>query len=443
VFDVLKAFVNDFTVMEYITFLVGILTTLVGLFLYTKNHLKTEKDEIIDRHLINDETINSYVQRLETKTQHHPSLYKTLLHNVLNRLSNLLGELKIFSLQGFDKHLNYSVIYSLFFFYLIWLFGGSGIIGTHELLPNNTRITITLFLLFVIVCVYPIAKYEQEIILFLRKKIPTLSHISNAWIETLFWAIAIGLIVVVGIGIGIGGVVRGVAIGLIVVVGRGGGLLGVIGLVIIGVGSINSGIISYLLFFLFLPFINAIFDYISMYFSRFFAQQILKTNSKLKIFVDALLDLIIAIILLYLLAETLYFVLNLANVYLIKDETMFIPIDPYKEQILLNPFHQDILWITFMLISTLIPTILHMFLATYALLAYFVTKPHLHELVTKLNDLKPNDPNYLKKEEVAEGLVRYRLSGMIKLYLMVGTLLVSLFVVVLVMLFLKKGLYFA
>lgn len=437
-FDVLKAFIDDFTVMEYITFLIGIATTLVGLYLYTKNQLKTEKDEIIEKHLINNETINSYVQRLKTKTKHHPSLYKTLLENILNILSKLLGKLKIFSLQGFEKHLTYSFIYSLSFFYLAWLIGGDGRVGSHQLFPNENKIIVSLLLIFEIILFYSVIKYNNTIIYYLGKKT---SFCSDTWIELLFSVIIWGLIAIIAIGGGITVATIGIGVSIVLLLGIIASIAGIGLILLLGfielIGS--SGLIIYFLFFLLLPFINAIFDYISMYFSRFFAQKILETTSKLKIFFDALLDLVIAIALLYLLAETLYFILDLTNVYLIKNKVMFIPIDYYREQILLNPFHTDIVWITLMFISTLIPTILHMFLATYALLAYFVTKPHLHDLVAKLNDLKPNDPDYLKKEEVAKGLARYRLADMIKLYLIIGTLLITLLGVVFLMLFLKKG----
>jgi hypothetical protein len=178
-----------------------------------------------------------------------------------------------------------------------------------------------------------------------------------------------------------------------------------------------------------------------MYVSRFFAYKILHTNSKIKIFFDAILDLIVAIILLYLLAQTLFSIVEYTNIYFIQDKALFIPIESYKTQLLVNPFQKDILWITLMFISTLIPTILHLFLATYALLAYWITKPHLHSLSTQLIDLQPNDKNYLKKEKIANKLVLYRLSSLLRVYFFIGATLLFLLGTLILMLIIKKGLY--
>jgi hypothetical protein len=457
--DILKAFINDFTVTEYVLFLIGVILSFVGLIKYTSNQLKTEKNEIIEKHLITQETIDHYVRKINNETTSNPSIYKQLLNSILNYLDNFFGELKLFSLEASSKHYLLSLIYSFFFFYFAWLLGGDSKIGELTVFNNNNRIIVSLILLFEIVCIYLFFKYIDKIMDYIANKI-TLNSKYNILLDTLLsLVVSLSLVllligvarVLVGVGIGVvlGALGIGVGVSLKVIKRLEGGVVvkQVLELVfkllvfaeLIIMYKISSDGILIVLFFLFLPFINSIFDYISMYASRYFAKQILKTNSKIKIFVDAILDLVVAVVLLYLLALTLYMVLDAANLYILKDSTYHIPIESYKAKLIANPFSKDVLWITLMFFSTLIPTIIHLYLATYALLAYFITKPHLHELVSKLKTLKPNDPDYLLREDIAKKLVSYRLAGMIKVYLFLGVVLILAFSVAFVMLLLKKG----
>jgi len=435
--EILNGFVNDYSISEYTGFIIALVLTLVGFIKFVFEKIKEEKNEIIEKHLISVESINAHSQKINQLIKYHPSLYKNLLEDTLIEFSKLLGNIQLFSSKAFEKHFTYSLIYSFAFFYLVWFFGGDGTVGQYQFIPNNNRLIISTFLIFTILF----------FLYFFRK------------LEMACWQIYSAILTLISISIVIIGMINHNIFFLI------GGLTGVIIqavvlniyiliipfiilLIIVGLGlfielekTTMSNIIFYLFFFFILPFINSIFDYISMYFSRFFAYKILKTNSKGKIILDLFLDFFIAFILLYSLAQTLFYVIDLINTYFIKDELLFIPIQFYKEQFLINPFGQDVLWITLMFISTLIPTLLHFFLATYSFLAYLLTKPHLHELVLQLNELKANDPNYLKKEEIANGLVYYRLSSIIKLYLFVGTVLIIILVITILMLLLKKGLY--
>ena len=156
-----------------------------------------------------------------------------------------------------------------------------------------------------------------------------------------------------------------------------------------------------------------------MYFSRLFAEKILKTNSKWKVFVDIVIDLAIALALLFALALTLFYTLEYANSF-ISDEKLLIPIEAYKTQLLSNPFDKEVLWITLMFFSTLIPTFAHILLGLYSLLALRVIKPHLSKLVDKLNSLTDNDPNNFKKHLMAKELAVYELTGMLKVYMLIG-----------------------
>ena len=469
--EIIKQFVNDFSVTEYVGAIIGLLVTIATFYNFISNRLKEEKNEIIEKHIITTESINSYINDINNQLYYQPSIYKSLLHNILDFLTKNLGELKVFSFNSFSKHYVISFIYSFFFFYFVWLLGGNGQIGSLKFIDNiYDRSFITFFIIIETLIVYILIK-KIKIYTFLNEKGKSLFLnfllIINIILFSLIYGVHFGIIIFISFAI-LGTItlittslketvpllnkVLMIGFGIIVVLGLllvtwliSIMLIGVIlkedlavNLQIIGITETN---IVIFLFALILPFINAIFDYISMYFSRFFAYKILKTHSKLKIILDALLDLIVAIILLYLLAVTLFYVVDLINIYFIKEKALFIPIETYKAQLLANPFNKDILWVTLMFISTLVPTILHLFLATYSILAYWFTKPHLHDLVAQLSNLKPNDPNYLKKENTAKGLVSYRLASIIKIYLFIGSLLLIVLSIVVFMLLLKKGLY--
>jgi len=211
--------------------------------------------------------------------------------------------------------------------------------------------------------------------------------------------------------------------------------------VVVGVvvgGGVNPNTILYLLFFLILPFINSIFDYLSMYFSRFFAYKILDTHKKWKVFLDVILDTLIAIALLIALATTLFYVLEYTNGF-IDDEKLKIPIDFYKTELLTNPFSKDVLWITLMFASTLIPTLAHLLMGLYSLIALYVVKPHLQKLADALIDLNKNDENSYKKHLIAKELVLHEQSLMLKIYMFIGIGILFGFLLSAVALLIKIG----
>ncbi|CAA6815745.1 MAG: Unknown protein [uncultured Sulfurovum sp.] len=418
--------------------LIALLITLFGTFYWLINRIRTElnekKKEFMKDILVSEKSLLSVSNELQSKLNHSPNLYKEILTSVLTFLEKHLEPLKLFSSKAFDKHLTFSIIYSFLFFYLVWLFGGTGAIGKHELMPNENRLLITLFFIFEILVLYFLLTQITQIIIFLSKKLPFFSHLSNTWQVLIVVGVVVGLVVVVVGVIGGGLVVLGVVGGGLGVLG-GGGLGGVVigGVGVVGVllNSINSTTILYLLFFLILPFINTIFDYLSMIVSRYFAQKILYEHTKkLHIFLDILADLIVAAILLVTLAFTLYYVVDATNVYLIKDPQLFIPIEHYKELLLSrNLFHPDVLWITLMFFSTLIPTLIHLFLFVYSLMAFILVKPHLHQIVSELKKLDLD--NHHKKELIAYDLADYRLTGWLRWHNVMASFLAITFVVIL------------
>ena len=173
-----------------------------------------------------------------------------------------------------------------------------------------------------------------------------------------------------------------------------------------------------------------------MYFSRLFAYKILHTHKKWKVFVDIIVDTFIAIALLVALATTLFYVLEYANGF-IDDEKLKIPVEFYKTVFLANPFSQDILWITLMFASTLIPTIAHLVMGLYSLLALYVVKPHLEKLADELIDLNKDDT--YSKHRIAGELVRHEQSLILKAYMFIGIGILFGFLLSAIALLLKIG----
>ena len=286
-------------------------------------------------------------------------------------------------------------------------------------MEKSDRLWTTLFLVFEIILVYPYLTNETHIAKFIKSKIPYISRLSDDLVEILLLSIV--MVTVAGVA-GAGAVVIGVV---------GGG-------VAIEANPVN---IIFLLFFLILPVINAIFDYLSMYASRYFAKRILKDSKGLIVF-DILADLVIAAFLLYCLAQTLYFVLDMTNIYFIKNEALFIPISEYKALLLSNPWNAEVLWITLMFVSTLIPTLLHIILALASFVADFIIKPHLHDLYEQLEKLMTVEiESKREKANIANSLASWELASEYKYYFLATTLLIILLVLSVAILFIKLGLF--
>lgn len=142
--------------------------------------------------------------------------------------------------------------------------------------------------------------------------------------------------------------------------------LGLILLLLID-SSNKDDIIAVSLFLLILPLLNALLDYISLKVSLFMAKKVLRDASILKVLFHLLVDTLIAIAFLYMLALFLYFSIDFLNGFIDKK----IPIHEIflgETGIKNEPFNLQSGWITFMLMSTLVPTFMHFIIAFGALL---------------------------------------------------------------------------
>ena len=181
--------------------------------------------------------------------------------------------------------------------------------------------------------------------------------------------------VVVGVVVGVGGV--GVVVGVVVggvVVGVVGGVVGVVVLVLLGIESLietgvffNAQNISLLIFFLLIPFLNGILDFISLSLSRYFSRKILNENLFL-IVIHLILDFIFALLFLVALVFLLKYSIGLFNS--LVDTKLQIPLATMIDNAINNPWSIENAWVSFMLLSTLVPTLLHILLALVSILLY-------------------------------------------------------------------------
>jgi len=419
----------------------GIISSIIMFFTFLhfiKKELKEQEKFIVNNLLTSIESTSNYAIDIQNTIKADTFLYREYLNNTLNFLDRHLGNLKRFHVTTWEKHFTYSLIYSFFFFYAIWFFGGDGKIGTYQFIPDSNRFLLTLFFILEITFYY-----------YLQKKVFPITMTYSNKVFILISIISITVIFILGITIG-RIIIIGTLVGVMILLLKEGILLIRIArfhfLLLVSVGilgitlNVFSDYMSYFLFLFILPLINSIFDYVSTYISRFFAYKILNTHSKGKVLIDIFLDLIIAIILFIGLAFTLFYTLEYFNGF-IENKELLIPLNRYKDLLFYNPFNKEVLWITLMFLSTLIPTLIHFVLGLYSILALHTIKPHLSKTINHMNQLQDNDPNTYKKYQIAKQLAIYELSTThtIKLYIIIGITIIIGFLISILTLFIKMG----
>jgi len=131
---------------------------------------------------------------------------------------------------------------------------------------------------------------------------------------------------------------------------------------VLGKDKISSVLIF---FFVLLPSINGLYDWLSLSLSRIFAQKIVKDPSNFNLIKYIFIGFIVAIGLLVLLLFTFIAGINFFNILMYGDQSgeTISMIDLIKS-LTNNPFSPNGLWFLIMLLSTLIPTFIHLFIAT-------------------------------------------------------------------------------
>jgi hypothetical protein len=136
---------------------------------------------------------------------------------------------------------------------------------------------------------------------------------------------------------------------------------------ILGV-DIISAILLY--FFVLMPSLNGVMDWISLSIGRILAKIIIRNNDLTTLIILVFVDLIVALILLCSLVIVFITGTKVFNYLLVHNEGFKIPIDKLIESTKHSPFTGSGLWVSIMLFSTLIPTVFHFFIANNALTKY-------------------------------------------------------------------------
>jgi len=155
-------------------------------------------------------------------------------------------------------------------------------------------------------------------------------------------------------------------------------------------------IITFLLFFLLLPIINALFDWLSLSITRKLGELTLKHKNRFAFVFFALVDSVLAGVFFVTILKTLQIVINFIDkTFITTFSNEYLNIDEKIEHFFNNPFDIDSLWIGAMVLTTLLPTLIHLvFVLLKALWTPFIFSNK------KIDELK----------EMIESKSRYRLS---------------------------------
>jgi len=478
--NLINLFINDFTTKELVVAIATIVGVLFTLKVSLNRYLENNRNWIIDKHFTSKESIDYHIKDIGNKIIYTQNIYKYVLNLFLSKIDYILGRNKLINKKAFIKILSLSYIYSTLAFMLSWFLGGNGSIGNITIIKNDISVkarlsvvdaSLSIILFFIIIglatYIYDYYKYQikNDKVIFKSKHISKSNQYSPIYFITFFY-ILIGYFLlknnVVEDGLDILYFVAALnyiwfLILMIILPGiilfylkdflderdnvskrlllSSIMLLLTLFIFFYNIAG-NKFLIVVFLFMIFLPFINAIFDYISIYISRLFAKNILITNSILKIAIEICLDAIIAVGLFFLLSYTLMEIFQYLNI----NFNLSIPIEYYKTLLFTDPFNPNVLWITIMFISTLIPTLMHILLGLLSIPLNIIFKPHLQELIDDLKKLQPNDPNMPFKENIARKIVYERTKKIIVGYYGIVFLFVVIILLIIWIISIKKNL---
>ncbi|MBT3768221.1 MAG: hypothetical protein HN578_10755 [Rhodospirillales bacterium] len=343
------------------------------------------------------------------ESQQYEEKYSTFLTWGLDGLHSFFG--KGWSFHALDRCMAIGCAYGFFFFMFAWTFGFHGgvfDIKVFPVQPMGNRVTV-----FVIILIFITASY-----LFWRR-LPDLSDKSKNWVGgvSCIVVIAVGMAVSVTLaqGKGTSGMAIGAAAGLgihfigaaaagrIPISGRGVVLVGLIALIISLVlnhlGATLITVVAFLGIFGFgtmLSVMNGLFDWASWAVSRHLATSIKDDHSLFKFVTHILLyDTLIAIALLALVPAALIGGFQITNFML---DQFGVALKFNHAPLLFSasngPFSPNGLWFTLMLLTNLVPTILHLTVAVAGLPLLVIPISMRVKIAQKL-----------RTEEIAHGLI--------------------------------------
>lgn len=148
--------------------------------------------------------------------------------------------------------------------------------------------------------------------------------------------------------------------------------------------------IAFLILWVLFPFLNAILDWLSLGVSRYFLKQVQKESHPWWVFQDIVLDLVVAMCFMVLLVALFPAAIEAVNyVYALFSEEGHIDWHYFARVARSDPWGEGFM-VTMMLVTTLIPTLVHVFLAFFALLMNLGFGRQLAEFLGKTqNNFRP------------------------------------------------------
>ena len=311
-------------------------------------------------------------------------LYRNTLRNGLAWLAKLFGGRRPNSLAALRVCFALSLLYGVTLFLLSWTSGGSGTIGTTPILPANTsvwqRIAIALLTAIPACYIFFVLRNLRAIAEEIRKSMikPLLPLGWSNGATAKITANILVVILVIGGTAGtvdivnsVGGITTvalagAIAVAAVLLEGKASAVVGgIAGSALFVSGTIDpftSGVITALLFWLLLPALNALLDWFSWWISRSLGHRILLTkNLWLTIPAHALINLVAAVALLAVLTITLVTTLEGFNLWAASHGSAPpLALEGLIDTVREKPFGAEGAWITLMLLSTLLPTALHL-----------------------------------------------------------------------------------
>jgi len=368
-------------------------------------------------------------------------LYENRLKSILNKFDIYLGipSLSInFIKNNIFFHYGLAIFYVCITFIIIWIIGGSNMIGNISIIEQKNDFYDRLIVLFAIIIIsfvfwflisrqfviisrkfkllfnkllpnmlkshaHNLRKYLLYILFLLGTYFIINNHplikffisifeaiISNSILYLLIISGIIGIVITkktikgFGIGVGIGVILVGIGFGILNIMKN-------------NIFFMNYNI-SLFVFLIIIPFLNALFDFFSLTISRILSKKIIEQDTTMKQrFFHLFLDLCFAILFLIILGIFLYYGIYFFNKFI--PEELNIPIESIISNWKKNPFDLNNIWITFMFMSTLIPTILHFLLGLLAII--LTTTTISNWFIKKINKIKSSNKEHYKMELAA------------------------------------------
>jgi hypothetical protein len=427
-----------------------IIMAIIYLFNHQSKRIEQEAIRIEEKHMPFQNTINTYLEEIKSKSLSSPSLYKIYLHQLIIMTDHFFGKFTFFNIKTFFLVLKITFLYSFSFFLIGWLLGSSGKLGEIPLLPddNEKRFFIGLFFISIVLWVsrYVFDFIYSMIYFFIKKDIKSALKYLILSILVIFITSASSFLIFDKSEFGFGAIIVTMAVSFAIAI-RFNVIVAFVLLLIVSwslmaLMSKDFEIVTLLLFVQYkffgfiLPLLNAFFDYLSIYFTRYFAKKIYYLETKREILFDLTIDALIAMSLAYFQYLALFKIMSLYNLFFIDMQELMLPIQIYKEMFLNNPFDKDILWITLMIVSTFIPTFIHILLVISAIVTKQINITKMNSLIANLENINPND-EVRKVEKISKDLAYYNLEKEINRSIIIGFGLVLLSVFALIVLIKK------